>query len=79
MKSKINEKFPLHQAVINAAIEAGYDYTKDPNGFKQDGFCTFDLTIDKGKRYGAGKAYLKEALKSKSHLSYIIKLLGGGP
>jgi len=62
-KSKINEKFPLYQAVINSAMEAGFPYTEDPNGFKQEGFCTFDLTIKDGKRCGIGKAYMKEASK----------------
>ena len=62
-KSKINEKFPLYQAVINAAKEAGYGYTDDSNGFKQEGFCTYDLTIKDGKRCGTGKAYMKDALK----------------
>ena len=62
-KSKINEKFPLYQAVINSAMEAGFPYTEDPNGFKQEGFCTFDLTIKDGKRCGIGKAYLKKASK----------------
>ena len=62
-KSRINEKFPLYQAVINSAMEAGFLYTEDPNGFKQEGFCTFDLTIKDGKRCGIGKAYMKEASK----------------
>ena len=65
-KSIINEKFPLYQAVINAAKEAGYSYTEDSNGFKQDGFCTFDLTIKNGKRCGTGKAYMEEASKRKN-------------
>ena len=65
-KSKINEKFPLYQAVIEAAKEAGYPYTEDPNGFMQEGFCTYDLTIKDGKRCGIGKAYLNEALKRKN-------------
>ena len=62
-KSKINEKFALHQSVINAAKEAGYFYTEDSNGYMQDGFCTFDLTIKNGVRCGTGKAYMEEASK----------------
>ena len=62
-KSKINEKFPLYQAVMNSAIEAGYPYTEDSNGFQQEGFCTFDLTIKEGQRSSIAKAYLKEATK----------------
>ena len=47
-------------------MEAGYPYTEDPNGFMQEGFCTYDLTIKDGKRCGIGKAYLNEALKRKN-------------
>jgi len=59
-KSKINEKFPLFQAVIKAANEAGFEIFEDSNGFKQEGFGTFDVTIHNGKRFGATKAYLDE-------------------
>jgi len=62
-KSKINEKFPLYQAVIDAAKEAGHPYTEDPNGFMQEGFCTYDLTIKDGKRCSISKAYLSKASK----------------
>ena len=78
-KSKINEKFPLYQAVIDAAKEAGYRYTEDSNGFMQEGFCTYDVTIKDGMRCNIGKAYLKEASKRKnvdifmqSHVQKII-------
>jgi len=71
-KSKINEKFPLYQAVIDSAIEAGYPYTEDPNGYMQEGFCTYDLTIKDGKRCGVGKAYLKEASK-RNNVDIFIK------
>ena len=62
-KSRINEKFPLYQATIEAAKKAGYPYTQDSNGYKQEGFCTYDLTIKDGTRCGTGRAYLKDALK----------------
>ena len=71
-KSKINEKFSLHQSVINAAKEAGYLYTEDSNGFMQDGFCTFDLTIKNGVRCGTGKAYMEEASK-RNNVNIFIK------
>ena len=59
-RSKINKKFPLFQAVIDSAKEAGFDEFEDSNGYKQEGFGTFDVTIHKGKRFGAAKAYLDE-------------------
>jgi len=67
-KSKINIKFPLFQAVLNAAKDAGFEIFEDSNGYKQEGFGTFDVTIHKGKRYGAAKAYLDD-IKNNSNIS----------
>ena len=53
---------PLFQAFIDAAVEAGYEYTPDMNGFQQTGFGPMDLTIHKGKRWNTANAYLKPAL-----------------
>jgi len=59
-RSTINKKFPLFQAILNAAKASGFELFEDSNGFKQEGFGTFDVTIHNGKRYGAGKAYLDD-------------------
>ena len=59
-RSKIDNKFPLFKSLIKAAVEAGYENFEDSNGFKQDGFGTFDTTIDGGKRQGVARAYLEE-------------------
>ena len=59
-RSKIDEAFPLFKALIKAAEEAGYDTFEDSNGFRQDGFGTFDVTIDNGKRQGVSRAYLNK-------------------
>ena len=59
-RSKIDEVFPLFKALIKAAAEAGYDTFEDSNGFRQDGFGTFDVTIDNGKRQGVSRAYLNK-------------------
>ena len=59
-RSKIDEAFPLFKALIKAAAEAGYDTFEDSNGFRQDGFGTFDVTIDNGKRQGVSRAYLNK-------------------
>jgi len=66
-KSKINKKFPLFQTVLNAAKEAGYDLYEDVNGYKQEGFGPFDVTINNGMRYGVVKAYL-DKVKEKSNV-----------
>ena len=65
-RSKINKRFPLFQAVLNSAKEAGHDLFEDSNGFKQEGFGTFDVTIFNGSRYGAGKAYLDSVKKNQN-------------
>ena len=65
-KSKINKKFPLFQKVLEAAKQAGYSISDDFNGYKQDGFGTFDVTIKNGIRFGAGRGYLNEAKKRKN-------------
>ena len=66
-RSKINSKFPLFQAVLNAAKDSNFEIFEDSNGYKQEGFGTFDVTIHEGKRYGAGKAYL-ENIKNNSNI-----------
>ena len=65
-RSKIDEAFPLFNCLIKAAAEAGYETFEDSNGFKQDGFGTFDVTIDDGKRQGVSRAYLEEVKNFKN-------------
>ena len=67
-RSKIDEAFPLIKSLINAAAEAGYETFEDSNGFKQDGFGTFDVTIDGGKRQGVARAYLEDVRNFKNLL-----------
>jgi len=67
-RSKIDEAFPLMESLIKAAAEAGYETFEDSNGFKQDGFGTFDVTIDDGKRQGVVRAYLEEVQNFKNLL-----------
>ena len=69
-RSKINSKFPLFQAVLDSAKSAGYELYNDSNGYKQEGFGTFDVTIHDGKRYGAGRAYLDE-VKGNSNIEIL--------
>ncbi len=54
---------PLFRAFIEAGMEAGYGYTEDMNGFRQEGFGKMDMTIHAGERMSAAKAYLYEAMK----------------
>jgi len=81
-RSKIDDKFPLFKSLIHAAADAGYETFEDSNGFKQDGFGTFDCTIDGGKRQGVAKAYLEEVKNYNNlkiqHKTNVIKIIFDG-
>jgi len=62
----------LFQAALNAAVEAGYPISEDFNGYMQDGFGTYDLTIKDGMRIGAAKAYLQDT-KQRKNVEIFIK------
>ena len=49
---------PLFDAFFESVQEAGYPYTKDVNGYQQEGFGKFDQTIFMGRRYSAARAYI---------------------
>lgn len=49
---------PLCTALFEAAQQAGYSLTDDVNGYKQEGFGTFDRNIFRGRRLSAARAYL---------------------
>lgn len=53
---------PLFRAFIEAGVEAGHRRTKDFNGYRQEGFGPYQLTIKDGKRWSAASAYLRPAL-----------------
>ncbi len=49
---------PLHEAFLSACEEAGHGRSKDLNGYRQDGFGTLPMTVDKGQRCSTNTAYL---------------------
>jgi len=49
---------PLFLAFFDAVQQAGYPLTDDVNGFKQEGFATFDRNVHRGRRLSAARAYL---------------------
>ncbi|MGB8327362.1 MAG: GMC family oxidoreductase N-terminal domain-containing protein, partial [Steroidobacteraceae bacterium] len=53
---------PLHAAWLEAAMQAGYPRTADVNGYQQEGFGRFDMTVDNGRRCSTAYAYLRPAL-----------------
>lgn len=54
---------PLYQAFIEAAQQAGYAYTADMNGYRQEGIGPMDMTVHKGRRWSTAMAYLRPAMK----------------
>ena len=53
---------PLVGAFLEAGTQAGYKFTSDLNGYRQEGFGIMDMTIYKGKRWSTASAYLRPAL-----------------
>jgi choline dehydrogenase len=65
---------PLYEAFIEAGRGAGYGRTDDVNGFRQEGFGRFDMTVDRGRRSSTAYAYLKAA-KSRRNLTIITSAM----
>ena len=57
---------PLHAAWLAAGREAGYPHSADMNGFQQEGFAFMDMTVDRGRRASAARAYLRPALRRRN-------------
>lgn len=57
---------PLVKAFFEAAEQAGYGRTDDVNGYRQEGFASFDRTILRGRRMSAARAYLHPAMSRKN-------------
>jgi len=60
--SKAASPNPIYRASIEAGGQAGYPLTDDFNGFQQEGFGPYQLTIKDGQRWSAARAYLHPAL-----------------
>ena len=54
---------PLYPAFIEAGVQAGYGYTADYNGSRQEGFGPMEMTVWGGRRWSVANAYLRPALK----------------
>src|SRR5882757_1384296 len=53
---------PLFGAFLQAAQQAGYAYTQDMNGYRQEGFGPMDQTTLRGRRWSTMRAYLRPAM-----------------
>jgi choline dehydrogenase len=60
--SKASSANPIYSATTEAGAQAGYMLTKDFNGFQQEGFGPYQLTIHDGQRWSAARGYLHPAL-----------------
>ncbi len=61
--SKAHTPNPIYKATIEAGRQAGYKVTSDFNGFQQEGWGPYQLTIHNGERWSAAKGYLHPVLK----------------
>lgn len=66
---------PLHEAFINAGMQAGYPFTDDMNGYQQEGVGWMDMTIHKGLRWSAAAGYLHPIKKVRQNLETKVKVL----
>lgn len=60
--SKARSKNPIYSGVIEAGRQAGFPVTNDFNGYQQEGFGPYQLTIKDGRRWSTAAAFLKPAL-----------------
>ncbi len=67
--SRAASKNPIYSRFIEAGVQAGYLRTSDFNGFQQDGFGPYQMTIKDGKRWSASAAYLHPALGKRANLT----------
>jgi len=65
---------PLFQAFIDAGVAAGYQLTKDMNGYAQEGFGRMDMTVHDGRRWSTDIAHLAPA-RQRSNLKIEIHAL----
>lgn len=52
---------PLYRAFLEAGREAGYPFTDDVNGYRQEGFCRFDMNVDEGYRASSAHGFLERS------------------
>ena len=56
--SKASTPNPIFSSFIKAGADAGYKVTSDFNGYQQEGFGPYQLTIKDGQRWSAARGYL---------------------
>jgi len=61
--SKAASPNPIYAATIAAGAQAGHPLSQDFNGFQQEGFGPYQLTIHEGERWSAARGYLHPVLQ----------------
>ena len=59
--SIVAEPNPISQAFMAACEQAGYDFTEDVNGHRQEGYGYFPMNAAGGYRWSTARAYLRPA------------------
>lgn len=54
---------PLNAAFLEAGVQAGHSLTEDVNGFRQEGFSRFEMTVEGGYRNSSARTYLHQQTK----------------
>jgi choline dehydrogenase-like flavoprotein len=57
---------PLHEAYVRAGVEAGFGFTDDYNGARNEGFGWCQWTIRNGRRASTSAVYLRPALRRRN-------------
>jgi choline dehydrogenase len=70
--SKAASKNPIYGGFIEAGAQAGYRRTSDFNGYQQEGFGPYQMTIKDGKRWSTSAAYLKPIVGKRPNLTLEI-------
>ncbi|WP_411288206.1 choline dehydrogenase [Phenylobacterium sp.] len=60
--SKAASPNPIYRAAIDAGAQAGHPVTEDFNGYQQEGWGPYQMTIRDGQRWSAARAYLHPVL-----------------
>ena len=61
--SKAASPNPIYSATVVAGGQAGHPLTKDFNGFQQEGWGPYQMTIHDGERWSAARGYLHPVLE----------------
>lgn len=65
---------PLHQAFLEAGVQAGYERTEDQNGAKHEGFYVAQSFTRNGRRCSAASAYL-HPIRRRQNLKVLTRTL----